>query len=191
MARAGIRGIRLNLETAGLTDPAVARQRFQRAVQRIRGRGWHIQIYTRLSIVEAIGDLAAGAGLPVVFDHFGGAQASLGTQQSGFAALVNLVRSGHAYVKISAPYLSSTQAPDYPDVAPFAKALLSANPERLVWATNWPHPGAREPGRTIAVVTPLRQIDDGRVFSLFPTWVPDAAQRKAILVDNPARLYGF
>jgi predicted TIM-barrel fold metal-dependent hydrolase len=133
----------------------------------------------------------ADAPVPVVFDHFGQAQASLRIQQPGFAALLNLVRTGHSYVKISAPYLSSTRAPDYPDVAPLAKALLAANPERLIWGTNWPHPGARGPGRSVTDITPLRAIDDGRVFNLLPTWVPDAAQRKAILVDNPARLYGF
>ncbi|MBI3402445.1 MAG: amidohydrolase family protein [Acidobacteria bacterium] len=191
MSRAGIRGIRLNLETTGVTDPAIARQRFQRAAERMKARGWHIQIYTRLSVIEAISDLVAGAAVRVVFDHFGGAQASLGIQQPGFATLVNLVRTGHAYVKISAPYLSSTQAPDYPDVAPLAKALLAANPERLVWGTNWPHPGARVIGGKVTDITPLRQIDDGRVFNLLPTWVPDAAQRRTILVDNPARLYGF
>ena len=140
MNRAGIRGIRLNLETGGVTDPAAARQRFERAVERIRGRNWHIQIFTRLSVIQGISDLVMQAAVPVVFDHFGGAQASLGTEQAGFAALVNLVRAGKAYVKISAPYLASTQAPDYPDVVPFARALLAANPERLLWATNWPHP---------------------------------------------------
>jgi len=191
MGRSGVRGIRLNLETAGTTDPAVARRSFQHTAERMKSRGWHIQIYTRLSVVEAIGDLVAAASVPVVFDHFGGAQGSLGTGQPGFATLVSLVRSGHAYVKISAPYLSSTRAPDYPDVAPLAKALLAANPERLVWATNWPHPGARGPDRSTTDITPLRAIDDGRVFNLLPTWVPDSAQRKTILVDNPARLYGF
>jgi predicted TIM-barrel fold metal-dependent hydrolase len=191
MARAGIRGIRLNLETAGVTDPAVARQRFQRAAARMKGSGWHIQIYTRLSVIEAISDLVANAPVPVVFDHFGQAQASLGIEQSGFPALLNLVRSGKAYVKISGPYYASSLAPDYSDVAPLARALLAANPERLIWGTNWPHPGARVPGRAVTDVSPLRQIDDGRVFNLLPTWVPDAAQRKTILVDNPARLYGF
>jgi predicted TIM-barrel fold metal-dependent hydrolase len=191
MSRAGVRGIRLNLETAGMIDPAIARRSFQRAVERMKSRGWHIQIYARLSVVDAISDLVADAPVPVVFDHFGGARGSLGPGQGGFATLVTLVRSGHAYVKISAPYLSSTKAPDYPDVAPLAAALLAANPERLLWATNWPHPGSREPGRATTDITPLRAIDDGRVFNLLPTWVPDAAQRRAILVDNPARLYGF
>jgi predicted TIM-barrel fold metal-dependent hydrolase len=192
MNRAGIRGIRLNLETGGVADPAIARQRFQRAVERIRGRTWHVQIYTRLSVIEGISDLVMEAAVPVVFDHFGGAQASLGIRQAGFAALLNLVRTGKAYVKISAPYLSSTQAPDYPDVAQLARALVAANPERLLWATNWPHPDSSQvPGRKATDVAPLRRIDDGRVFNQLAVWVPDPAQRKTILVENPARLYGF
>jgi predicted TIM-barrel fold metal-dependent hydrolase len=130
--------------------------------------------------------------VPVVFDHFGGAQAARGVQQPGFAALVNLVRSGHAYVKISAPYQSSTRAPDYVDVAPLTEALLAANPQRLLWATNWPHPdSSRVAGRKATDIAPLLQIDDGRVFNLFAAWVKDAAVRRAILVENPARLYRF
>lgn len=192
MSRAGVRGIRLNLETGGLTDPVVARQRFQRAVERIRGRNWHIQIYARLRVIEGINDLVMEAAVPVVFDHFGGAQASLGIQQAGFAALLNLVRTGNAYVKISAPYLASTQAPDYPDVAQLAKAFVAANPKRLVWATNWPHPDSSQvPGRKATDIAPPRRIDDGRVFNQLAVWVPDPAQRKTILVENPARLYGF
>lgn len=192
MERAGIRGIRLNLETTGQTDPGAARRRFQRAVDRIKGRNWHVQIYTRLSVIDGLADLVMEAGVPVVFDHFGGAQASLGAGQPGFAALLNLIRSGTAYVKISAPYLVSTQAPDYPDVAPLARALVAADPHRVLWATNWPHPDSRPvAGRAATDTAPLRRIDDGGVFNLFPLWEQDPAQRRTILVDNPARLYGL
>ena len=82
------------------------------------------------------------------------------------------------------------QAPDYPDVAPLAKALVAANPERILWGSDWPHP-AQIPGRPITEITPLYQIDDGRVFNQLPVWVPSAAQRKTILVENPARLFGY
>ena len=192
MHRAGIRGIRLNLETGGVTDPSIARQRFQRAVERIQRRSWHIQIYTRPSVIEGIEDVVQKSAVPVVFDHFGGARAASGVQQPGFAALINLVRNGHAYVKISAPYQSSTRGPDYPDVAPLAEALLAANPQRLLWATNWPHPdSARVAGRKATDIAPLQQIDDGRVFNQFAVWVKDAAVRRTILVANPSRLYGF
>lgn len=192
MNRTGVRGIRLNLETGGVTDHAVARQRFQRAVDQVRGRNWHIQIYTRLQVIESISDLVMGAPVPVVFDHFGGAQASLGLRQPGFAPLLNLIHAAKAYVKISAPYLASARAPDYPDVAPLAKALIAANPQRVLWATNWPHPDSSQvPGRKATDIAPLRTIDDGRIFNQLPVWAPDAAQREAILVENPARLYGF
>ena len=192
MNRAGMRGIRINLETSGQTDPAVARQSFLTAVARIKNRPtWHIQIYTRLSMIEAINDLVMAAPMPVVFDHFGGAQGPLGVEQPGFPTLVSLVRAGKAYVKVSAPYRSSTLLPDYADVAPLAKALISANPQRIVWGSDWPHPGAPVAHRPITEITPLWQVDDGRIFNQLPVWAPDPAVRKMILVDNPAKLYGY
>jgi predicted TIM-barrel fold metal-dependent hydrolase len=193
MGRAGIRGIRINLATAGITDPAVARRRFQEGVARVRGRPWHLQIYTQPDVIAAISDLVRASPVPVVFDHFGGAIAARGRQQPGFGALLGLVKSGHAYVKISgtADYLS-TAAPGYPDVTPLAQALVAANPQRVLWATNWPHPDpARVPGRKATDLAPLFQTDDGRILNLLPLWVPDPATRHAILVDNPARLYEF
>jgi len=191
MDRAGIRGMRLNLETAGQTDPEIGRKRFQAAVERIKGRKWHIQIYARLTVIEGIKDLVASAPMPVVFDHFGGMQAALGADQPGFASLMTLIRTGKAYVKISAPYRSSIEAPDYPDVAPLARALIASNPERILWGSDWPHPGLPVPGRSNSEITPFFQIDDGRVLNFLPQWVPDPAERKTILVENPARLYGF
>jgi predicted TIM-barrel fold metal-dependent hydrolase len=192
MDRAGIRGIRINLETSGQSDPAVARQRFQEAVDRIKRRSqWHIQIYTRLSVIEGIKDQVMAAPMPVVFDHFGGAQAALGASQPGFESLLNLVRKGKAYVKISAPYRSSTQAPDYADVAPLAKALIAANPQRMLWGSDWPHPAPPVARRPVTDISPLWQIDDGRVMNQLPVWAPNPALRKTILVENPAKLYGF
>jgi predicted TIM-barrel fold metal-dependent hydrolase len=193
MGRAGVRGIRLNLETAGVTDPTIARQRFLTAVERVKGRGWHIQLNTRLSVVQGLEDLVMAAPVPVVFDHFARAEASLGPQQPGFGVVLNLVRAGRAYVKVSAPYNISTKAPDYPDIAPLATALVTGNLQRILWGTNWPHPpdvSQRTRGKPTDV-SPLRQTDDGRTFNLLAAWVPDPAQRKTILVENPARLYGF
>ena len=80
-----------------------------------------------------------------MFDHFGGAQAAAGVEQPGFAALLDLVAGGHAYVKVSAAYRSSQKAPAYGDVAPLARALIAANPERILWGTDWPHPHAAIP----------------------------------------------
>jgi predicted TIM-barrel fold metal-dependent hydrolase len=192
MNRDGFRGIRLNLETAGQTDPAGARRRFEAAAERMSPRNWHIQMFTRLSVIEGIHDQVMAAPIPVVFDHFGGAQAALGVGQPGFSALVDLVRSGKAYVKISGAYRASSQSPDFADAKPLAQALIAANPQRILWGTDWPHPDSTPPkSRPVDVVTPLLQIDDGRLLNLLPVWTPDAALRKTILVENPARLYGF
>jgi predicted TIM-barrel fold metal-dependent hydrolase len=192
MSRAGIRGIRLNLATSGMNDPAVGRQRFRAAVERIRRRGWHIQLYTSPGMIAAIKDLVANAPVPVVFDHFGGARAELGLEQPGLGDLVELVRSGQAYVKISGAYRASSLAPDYADVVPLARALIAANPDRIVWGTDWPHPDARtRPGGKPTDVTPPLPIDDGRLLNQLPVWAPDPAIRERILVTNPARLYGF
>jgi predicted TIM-barrel fold metal-dependent hydrolase len=149
-------------------------------------------MYVGLPVISGIQDLVRACPVPVVFDHFGGAEAARGLQQPGFADLVELVHSGKAYVKISGAYRASTQAPDYPDVASFAKELIAANPDRIIWGTDWPHPNSTTPeGHPVTELTPLFQIDDGRLLNQLAIWAPDAGIRKKILVDNPARLYGF
>jgi predicted TIM-barrel fold metal-dependent hydrolase len=190
MGRAGIRGIRLNLATGGTEDPAVGRTRFQAAVERMKKRNWHVQMYTTLPIISALKDLVAAAPVPIVFDHFGRAQAELGVQQPGFADLLEMVRSGKAYVKISGAYRSSKLAPKYADVVPLAKALIAANPERILWGTDWPHPNSAS-GKPPSEIAPLFQIEDAVLLNQLPVWAPDAGVRQKILVDNPARLYGF
>jgi predicted TIM-barrel fold metal-dependent hydrolase len=192
MQRAGIRGIRLNLATAGINDPAVGRQRFEAAAARMRARGWHIQLNTSPPMIAALKDLVRASPVPVVFDHFGGAQAANGLNQPGFGDLAALVKEGGAYVKISGAYRGSSRAPDYPDMAPFARALITANVDRVLWGSDWPHPNpAPPPGGKVTDVTPFLEIDDARVLNLLPTWAPDESVRRQILVTNPARLYGF
>jgi len=190
MHRGGIRGIRINLATAGQTDPEQGRRRFDAAVARVRNRKWHIQMYTQLSVIAALQKEIAASPVPVVFDHFGGAQASSGMSQAGFDVLLDLVRTGRAYVKVSAPYRGSGRAPDFDDMAPLAKALIAANVRRILWGTDWPHPDTAS-GKQPTEISPLRQIDDGRVFNQFATWAGTAAGRKTILVENPQSLYGF
>ena len=189
---AGVRGIRLNFESFGVPDPDVARDRFRDALQQLAGRRWHIQMYTRLATVDALHDAIMASPVPVVIDHFGQAQASLGASQPGFNALLALVRAGKAYTKISACYRISTLGPDYMDVMPLAQALVAANPQRILWGTDWPHPdSSKAPGRSSTDIAPLYQLDDGHLFNQLAVWVPDARARKIILVDNPQRLYGF
>ena len=138
----------------------------------------------RLPMISAIKDLVAASPVPVVFDHFGGAQAELGVGQPGFSDLLELVKSGKAYVKISGAYRASKLAPDYPDAAPLAQALIAANPDRIVWGTDWPHPDSvTPPGKKATDVTPLFQIDDGRLLNQLPVWAPDAAITK----EDPGR----
>lgn len=192
MGKVGIRGIRLNLATAGVNDPAVARQRFDNAVARVRNRGWHIQFNTQLPVIDALSQQFLASPVPIVIDHFGGAVAARGLEQPGFAALVNLVKAGKAYVKISGAADSVSTRSDLSDVAPFARALVAANPQRVLWGTNWPHPGSNPvPGRKPTDHAPHVQTDDGQVLNMLPVWVPDAATRRLILTDNPARLYGW
>ncbi|MGH9386239.1 MAG: amidohydrolase family protein [Vicinamibacterales bacterium] len=191
MGDAGIRGIRLNLATGGVNDPAVGRQRFQAALTRVQRRHWHIQMNTTPVMIAAIKDLVLASPVPVVLDHFGGAAAAHGAQQPGFADLVELVRSGRAYVKISGAYRASA-LPDFADVVPLAKALIGANPDRILWGTDWPHPdSATVPGRKPTDLAPRLKVDDGLVMNQLPIWAPDTNVRRKILVENPAKLYGF
>lgn len=192
MNKAGIRGIRLNLATAGVNDPAEGRRRFTRAAERMKSRGWHIQMFTSLAVIRAIKNEVLNSPVPVVFDHFGGAKAVLGVDQPGFSDLLDLVKSGKAYVKISGAYRASDKGPDYADAAPLAKALIGANADRVVWGTDWPHPDSPGPaGRPATTVSAPMNIDDGRLLNQLPLWAPDEATRKKILTDNPAKLYSF
>ncbi len=191
MHRAGIRGVRVNLATAGESDPSQARRNLAEAVARVAPLGWHVQVYTELSVIAALRDEVPRLGVPIVFDHFGGATAAGGVEQPGFDALLALVAAGHAYVKVSAAYRSSDKAPAYDDVAPLARALIAANPDRIVWGTDWPHPHAAWPGAALDEIAPFYDIDDGLALNQLPRWAPNAAIRRKILTDNPARLYDF
>ena len=102
-----------------------------------------------------------------------------GVDQPGFAALVRLLKSGRAYVKVSAAYRISARPPDYPDVVPLAQALIAANPERILWGSDWPHPdAARRPGRSPTDLRPPLPVDDGRVLNQLAVWAPDPAIRR-------------
>ncbi len=192
LTKAGIRGMRLNLVMGGEPDPAAARRRLQTALRQAKRLGWHIQMFTNLPLISDIGDLVLASDVPVVFDHFGGANADAGLMQPGFGDLLRLLKSGKAYVKISGAYRVSTHGPDFADATPFAKALIDANPDRVLWGTDWPHPDTTvRAGHPATDVTPLLPIDDGRLLNQLPVWAPDATVRRKILVDNPAKLYGF
>lgn len=188
MAANGFRGVRLNFETAGESDPANVKRQLNAVAAQLRGRDWHIQLNTNLAVIAALKDELAALPMPIVVDHFGRARAKDGLDQPGLDALLTLMKAGKAYVKISAPYRVGTKAPDFPDALPIAQKIIAANPERIVWGSNWPHPGR---GNSRTEIAPPYPNDDGLVLNQLPKWVPDPAMRKTILVDNPARLYGF
>lgn len=192
MGLAGMRGVRLNLATVGVTDPAVGRERLKWAIGRVRGRGWHIQMYANLGVVASLKQMVMDAPVAVVFDHFGGAKAAGGVGQAGFADLLDLVRAGKAYVKVSGAYRASKQGPDYSDVGALAAALIGANADRVLWGSDWPHPDTAPPKeRAMGPAGPFLAIDDGRIFNQVPRWAGTEAVLRKILVENPARLYGF
>jgi predicted TIM-barrel fold metal-dependent hydrolase len=109
------------------------------------------------------------------------------------AEVIGLLRAGKAHVKLSAPYRASTDGPPYPELAPIARAFFAANPERLLWASNWPHTGgarSRDPARLDAV-EPFQPVDDRRALDAIAGSAPDEGARRALLIGNPARLYGL
>jgi predicted TIM-barrel fold metal-dependent hydrolase len=194
MARAGIRGVRLNLETntADRFDPSDAKALLDATAEQIRDLGWHVQIYTRTSVIAALKDHLSRMPFPVVIDHLGRGNPAQGPSHPDFVALLDLVRAGCVYVKISGAYRVSEQAPEFAEVTPLAQALVAAHPDRIVWGSDWPHPNSDfGRGKPLTEISPPFPIDDGLLLNQLPKWVPDPALRKKILVDNPARLYGF
>jgi predicted TIM-barrel fold metal-dependent hydrolase len=144
--------------------------------------GWVVQFFrdhtmlapTAPALREISGEMT------VIVDHLGMVPAAQGVADPNFQALLKLVGDGHAYVKLSAVYRLSKQFPDYPDAKALHDALIAANPERLMWGTDWPHPSIP------AEVMP----DDGHLLDLFHAWTSDEQTRQRILVDTPARLFG-
>ncbi|WP_179283942.1 amidohydrolase family protein [Bordetella genomosp. 10] len=191
MHAAGVRGVRVNLETAGQHDPGQAHERLFWAARRVASLGWHVQTFTNLATLSALGRSLAILPTTLVVDHFGRAQAALGTAQPGFDMLCEALASGRVYVKLSAPYRVS-QVEDYADATALARALIAANPDRVLWGSDWPHPGsAAGKPRPIDQITPFRAEDDARAMARCLEWAETPGQARKLLVDNPARLYEF
>jgi predicted TIM-barrel fold metal-dependent hydrolase len=142
--------------------------------------GWHLQLWIDAKDLPDTIPVLRQIGLPVVVDHMGRTDATAGTATPGFQGLLRYVGSGECWVKVSGAHRLSQQAPDYEDARPFHEALVRANPERLLWGSDWPHP--RMEGE---------MPDAGHLFELFCAWTPDETTRQRILVANPAQLYGF
>jgi predicted TIM-barrel fold metal-dependent hydrolase len=175
MAARGACGVRFNA-VSGNGTPL---EQLERLADRLAPLGWHLQLYTHAEQLLELEPVVARLPVPVVIDHMGGCKAAEGTDSAPFRALLRLLQRG-AWAKLCG-YRSSAGHP-YADVTPLARAMIAAAPDRCVWGTDWPHP---------SLSTPEEVPDDGQLMSLLGQWAPGAAQRQAILVDNPARLYGF
>jgi len=194
MDAAGIRGVRVNLASVGASDPQAARAALLHTAERVAPFGWHVDLHAGLDVLAALRDTIAQAPAVTVIDHLGYADPAGGRDEPGFAAVCELATAGRAYVKLSAPERLPGGDPDHPGVAPLVRALLDAAPDRMLWASDWPHTrgGAHGGGaRNAAEVEPFRAVDDGRALERLREWMRDEAQLRRVLVDNPARLYGF
>ena len=182
--RVGMRGLRYHLiSTAG--KPGYVRgvgfDVFETFRPVMRELNWVMQVWCDWRLLPDVADTlrTVATEMPVVIDHMLNIPAERGVADRSFQALLRLVGDGHVYVKLSGAYRLSARFPDYPDARAFHAALLAANPERLLWGTDWPHPQIN------ASVMP----DDGHLVDLFHRWTPDPVHRRLILVDTPARLF--
>jgi len=178
LTKAGMRGIRFHMLKGG----ALPWEILETMAARVHGFGWHVQLQLDgrdLPDREAMLQRLPGT---LVVDHVGKFLEPVPVTHAGFQVLARLVESGRTWVKLSAPYeVSKKGPPDYADVGALAKALVKLAPERMVWASNWPHPS----------VSKADAPDDAVLLDTLLDWAPDDATRRRILADNPAKLYGF
>ena len=175
LADAGIRGVRFNL-VSGNGTPV---DQLAALARRLAPLGWHIQVYADGQTLADIAPVLAKLPVDVVVDHIGGVKAALGTAHPQFQALLRLLDGGNAWVKTCSYRASSTGHP-WADTGPNVRALVAHAPERCVWGTDWPHSSMKPP-----------LPEASGLLDQFFDWVPDAPTRHRILVENPARLYGF
>ncbi|HEY8357668.1 MAG TPA: amidohydrolase family protein [Ramlibacter sp.] len=143
--------------------------------------GWHLLMHLHRSdeLVTLAPRLRAIAN-PFVLDHLGHVLGTEGTASAGFRTLMELLETDRCWIKLASLYRSSAQPYPHEDMLPMIHAVVRARPDRVIWGTNWPHPIYRGP-----------MPNDAGLVDLLPLWIPDEATRRQVLVDNPARLYGF
>lgn len=183
MAGLGVCGARFNhLLRDG--KPALAGgvgiDRFFALHDRMADLGWHLQLWIDCRDLPDLWPRLEDAAVPIVVDHMGRPDGELGLAHPGFDFLVGLLARGKVWVKLSGCYRATDGWPDYNEARPFHDALVAANPGQCLWGLDWPHPN-------LAATMP----DDGHLLDLFDRWTTDGETRRRILVDNPARLYGF
>jgi predicted TIM-barrel fold metal-dependent hydrolase len=173
---AGVRGIRFNLSPPGTTTF----QMITPLAKLVEPMGWHIQVNASGDQIVESKELWNRVPCPIVFDHIGHVPLPAGMNHPVFPLLSELLQRGKAWLKLSGAYMETkVGAPTYSDTVPVVRAFVKAAPERLVWGSDWPHP------------TEKVKPEDAVLLDLLAEWVPDTATRNRILVDNPAKLYGF
>jgi 2-pyrone-4,6-dicarboxylate lactonase len=173
LKEAGVVGLRLNVLYGG----GIGFEGLERYGALCRDMGWHLQFLLDARTLPGLAARLAALPVPFVVDHMGHSPAAGGVREPGFATLLSLVRDG-AWGKLSGAYRLA-DAP-WSSTVPLAQALHAAAPGRCLWGSDWPH---------VAHWAPM--INVGDLLDLFGQWLPDAAARRAVLVDNPAALYGF
>lgn len=176
----GVCGVRYTIGHRG----AVPLSEMPVLAERIKQLGWHIQLHVMNDGGQAplaeMEDTLTDLPTDIVIDHIGSISPVGGVEQRNFQSLLRLVKTGKCWIKLSGGYRVSKLPPPYNDMLPFVHALIDTRPDRLVWASDWPH---------VAFKGTMPNTTD--LFDLLQTWVPDEVTRKMILVDNPAVLYGF
>jgi D-galactarolactone isomerase len=174
----GIRGIRFNLVQSGATTTDM----LEPLSKRVNDLGWHVQIHMLGDAIVENADLFQRLPSPIVFDHLARVPQPAGVDHPSFALVLKFLDKGRTWVKLSGAYQDTkTGPPAYADVSKVAQGYVTAAPERLVWASDWPHPTEKADSKP----------DDAVLFDLLADWAPDEAVRNRILVDNPVALYGF
>jgi D-galactarolactone isomerase len=177
LTRAGAVGIRFFMLPGGV----LPWEALPELAARVHEFGWHVQLQLDGREIEQHLSVLRGLPCDLVIDHTGKFLEPVGTDHPAFRALVSLVESGRVWVKLSAPYETSKEGPpDYMDVGVLARELIRARPDRMVWASNWPHPSAQP-----------SPPDDLMLLETLLHWAEDDAVARRILVDNASRLYGF
>ncbi len=186
----GVRGVRLNMVSSVTPDPAAARAALDAAARRVARLGWHVQVFAQPDLLVALMPQIAQSEVPVVIDHMGAADASLGVGQPVVEQLVRMLEAGRHWVKLAGANRISRQAGGFRDALPIMAALCAANPHRLVWGTDWPHIGPHAPGHHDEVV--YMPHDNGELLGLLAEACGhDPALLARILSSNPAELYAF
>lgn len=180
MHAAGVRGVRVNIVDVNSGKGTLPLDLLCALARRIAPFGWHMEFLMHVDEFVSLDRDLADFPVDVVFGHLGYMRTDKGLAAPGFQALLRLLKAGRSWVKLTGPYRISTSALPYADVAPFAQALIQAAPERVLWGSDWPH-----------VMLKGTMPNDGEIADLLQAWIPDYDQRRKVLVDNPARLYGF